>query len=85
MAVFINFGAMNIVQFRNNSGMFFGENVQIGLDNFSKTISPVSEISGSGNMIPCPINIINDQDFIDTVMIDEAIKGTLAPAILKCT
>jgi hypothetical protein len=83
VAVSINFGAINVTNVRNNSNLFYGENVRIGVDNMGKVLAPGGEISGSGNLIPGQINVVNDQDFIDSIMNDRGAKGTAAPSILK--
>ncbi|KKM11559.1 hypothetical protein SY88_07600 [Clostridiales bacterium PH28_bin88] len=83
MAVFIKFGAISVDSMENNSGVFFGENVQLGWDSHAKNNQAVGPIAGKVIFITNPINILKDPDIIDAPINDQDIEVSTAPSILK--
>lgn len=84
MAVFINFGAIVVNNLANNSGIFFGENVQQGWDSPAKT-NQAQNIYGIGCVTLNNININCDPDLVDTPTFHSNLNAPVAPTILKGT
>ncbi len=82
MAVFINFGVIAVNVLSNNTGVFFGENVQQGWNSPSKS-NQAQRLYGTGCITINNININTDPDCVDTPTIDNNLNMPTAPVIVK--
>lgn len=79
MTVAFNIGFVRIGSMQNDSGVFFGQNIQNGWDSHSKHNLSGNGASGDYNIYPSMVSIISDPDFIDVPINDQDIKSpTLA-------
>ncbi|MDF2721249.1 MAG: hypothetical protein K0Q59_924 [Paenibacillus sp.] len=66
----VQFDRIIVNAMETNSGIFVGTNLQYGWSSHSKTNAVFSGISGEGNEVNRNINVIYDDDLIDTPIDD---------------
>jgi hypothetical protein len=66
----VQFDRIMVNAMETNSGIFVGTNTQYGWSSHSKTNASLMGISGDGNDIGSNLNIIYDNDGIDTPIDD---------------
>ncbi len=73
MKIDIILGKTFINSVQSNGGVFYGENDLKGWKTHSKSNSATGRVNGDGNIIASRLNVLNDPDFMDTM-----IKSTLS-------
>jgi hypothetical protein len=69
----IAFDRIMVNAMETNSGIFVGTNLQYGWSSHNKTNASISGISGDGNELKANVNVIYDNDAIDTSIDDRDI------------
>ncbi|MCL6597882.1 MAG: hypothetical protein K6T81_03995 [Alicyclobacillus macrosporangiidus] len=75
MAVFIAFGGIKIAAQSNNSGVWFGQNLQNGWDSHSVTKLASAFNMGDWNVTPSMFNLYIDPDWLDSPVFDPDMKA----------
>jgi hypothetical protein len=68
--VVVQFDNIVVNAMETNAGVFVGTNVQYGWSSHNKTNASMTGISGESNEVVGNVNIIYDNDFIDTSIDD---------------
>lgn len=71
--IIFNFIAVNSLN--TNTGIMIGDNAASGWDANSKSSNSISTDAGAGNFITANISLLNDNDVIDTPIIDSDIEA----------
>ncbi|GAA3405903.1 hypothetical protein ACFFNY_26125 [Paenibacillus hodogayensis] len=66
----VQFDRIVVNAMETNSGIFVGTNLQYGWSSHSKTNASFSGISGEGHQVTRNVNVIYDNDLIDTPIDD---------------
>lgn len=66
----IHFDRIMVNAMDTNSGIFVGTNLQYGWSSHSKSNTNVHGISGDGNVLSSNVNVLYDNDHIDTQIDD---------------
>jgi hypothetical protein len=69
----VHFDQINVNAMETNSGVFVGTNTQSGWSSHNKTNTNISGISGDFNKVESNINVIYDNDGVDTPIDDRDI------------
>lgn len=66
----VQFDRIAVNAMEKNSGVFVGTNLQYGWSSHNKTNASIAFVSGDGNAIEGNVNVIYDNDIIDTPIDD---------------
>jgi hypothetical protein len=66
----VHFDKIMVNSISTNSGIFVGTNSQYGWSSHSKSNANISDIVGDGNEFQNNVNILHDDDLIDTPIDD---------------
>ncbi|WP_106497498.1 hypothetical protein [Lentibacillus sp. Marseille-P4043] len=73
----IRYDTIHITSAASGAGVFNGVNTQFGWSSHSKTNSALGTIGGHLNHTPNNINVLNDNDMIDTTINDQDVMWGL--------
>ncbi|MCA0972488.1 hypothetical protein LCM20_17975 [Halobacillus litoralis] len=71
----VQFDSINVNSIHMNSGVFVGSNSQDGWSASMKENSALGTVVGTGNVIHHNVNVIHDEDMIDTPIMTEQKTG----------
>ncbi|HYE82922.1 MAG TPA: hypothetical protein VEG39_12255 [Clostridia bacterium] len=57
-----------------NAGIFIGDNAASGWDSNNKTEDVITQVAGVGNIFTAILTMMNDNDLVDTPIIDNDIE-----------
>jgi hypothetical protein len=66
----VHFDRIMVNSIGTSAGVFIGTNLQYGWSSHNKSNSNISDISGTGNTFTRNVNVICDNDLIDTPIDD---------------
>lgn len=66
----VHFDRIVVNSIGTSAGVFIGTNLQYGWSSHNKSNSSISDISGTGNTFTRNVNVICDNDLIDTPIDD---------------
>jgi hypothetical protein len=62
------------------AGIFIGDNAASAWDANNKSSSSINTVAGAGNLFTANITLLNDNDLIDTPIVDSDVTGPTAQA-----
>ena len=71
--IIFNFIAVN--NLNTNAAVLIGDNAATGWDSNNKKQSSIGTITGAGNVVAANLNLMNDNDVLDTPIIDNDIEA----------
>ena len=74
MPELIIFNCIATNSLKTNAGIFIGENAATGWDSNNKNDSALNQIVGAANVLTAILTMLNDNDLIDTPIIDNDIE-----------
>jgi hypothetical protein len=58
-----------------NAAILIGDNAAYGWDSNNKSDNSIGQVTGTANIVTANLNLLNDNDFIDTPIIDNDIEA----------
>ncbi|PYI55453.1 hypothetical protein [Paenibacillus flagellatus] len=80
----VQFDRIVVNSIGTNAGIFVGTNLQYGWSSHSKTNASITDVTGDGNEVRGNVNVIYDNDLIDTPIDDRDVILSAQRAAKAC-